>query len=84
VCFGFLRWRPVRLIAKTLNVKANRRWKSADWHTSAAFAGVLIEAPSRISMDARGRWMGNVFIERVWRSLKHEDVYLRGYADGRE
>ena len=35
-------------------------------------------------MDARGRWMGNVFIERVWRSLKHEDVYLRGYADGRE
>jgi hypothetical protein len=35
-------------------------------------------------MDARGRWTANVFIERVWRSLKHEDVYLRGYADGRE
>jgi len=38
----------------------------------------------RISMDGRGRWMDNVFIERVWRSLKHEDVYLKGYADGRE
>ena len=38
----------------------------------------------RISMDGRGRWMDNVFIERVWRSLKYEDVYLKGYADGRE
>jgi putative transposase len=45
---------------------------------------VLIEAGVRISMDGRGRWMDNVFIERVWRSLKHEDVYLKGYADGRE
>jgi len=38
----------------------------------------------RISMDGRGRWMDNVFIERVWRSLKYEDIYLKGYADGRE
>src|SRR5262252_259941 len=36
------------------------------------------------SMDGRGRWMDNVFIERLWRSLKHEDIYLMGYADGRE
>jgi len=33
----------------------------------------------RISMDGRGRWVDNVFIERLWRSLKHEDVYLKGY-----
>jgi putative transposase len=52
--------------------------------TSADFTGVLIEADVRISMDGRGRWMDNVFIERVWRSLKYEDVYLKGYADGRE
>ena len=38
----------------------------------------------RISMDGRGRWMDNVFIERLWRSLKYEDVYLKGYANGRE
>lgn len=38
----------------------------------------------RISMDGRGRWMDNVFIERLWCSLKHEDVYLKGDADGRE
>jgi putative transposase len=29
-------------------------------------------------MDGRGRWMDNVFIERLWRSLKHEDIYLKG------
>jgi putative transposase len=52
--------------------------------TSAAFTGVLAAAGIRISMDGRGRWMDNVFIERLWRSLKHEDVYLKGYGDGRE
>ena len=52
--------------------------------TSAAFTGGLAAAGVRISMDGRGRWMDNVFIERLWRSLKYEDVYLKGYADGRE
>ena len=52
--------------------------------TSAAFTGVLIAAGMRISMDGRGRWMDNVLIERLWRSLKYEDIYLKGYADGRE
>jgi putative transposase len=52
--------------------------------TSAAFTGALTAAGIRISMDGRGRWMDNVFIERLWRSLKYEDVYLKGYADGRE
>ena len=52
--------------------------------TSAAFTGVLAAAGVRISMDGRGRWLDNVFIERLWRSLKYEDIYLKGYADGRE
>ena len=52
--------------------------------TSAAFTGRLMAAGMRISMDGRGRWMDNVFIERLWRSLKYEDIYLKGYADGRE
>ena len=51
---------------------------------SRAFTGTLAEAGVTISMDGRGRWMDNVFIERLWRSLKYEDVYLKGYADGRE
>ena len=52
--------------------------------TAAAFTGALLEAGVRISMDGRGRWMDNVFIERLWRSLKYEDIYLKGYADGHE
>jgi putative transposase len=52
--------------------------------TSAAFTGTLAAAGIAISMDGRGRWLDNVFIERLWRSLKHEDVYLKHYADGRE
>jgi putative transposase len=52
--------------------------------TSAAFTGVLIKTGVRVSMDGCGHWMDNVFIERVWRSLKYEDVYLKGYADGGE
>jgi putative transposase len=52
--------------------------------TGQAFTGALQAAGIRISMDGCGRWMDNVFIERLWRSLKHEDVYLKGYADGRE
>ena len=52
--------------------------------TSTAFTGMLAAAGIRISMDGRGRWMDNVFIERLWRSLKHEDIYLKGYADGCE
>jgi putative transposase len=52
--------------------------------TSAAFTGTLEKAGIQISMDGRGRYMDNIFIERLWRSLKHEDIYLKHYADGRE
>jgi len=52
--------------------------------TSDAFTGALTAAGIKISMDGRGRWMDNVFIERLWRSLKHEDFYLKAYADGIE
>ena len=51
---------------------------------STAFTSMLQGAEVRISMDGRGRWLDNVFIERLWRSLKYEEVYLKGYADGRE
>ena len=43
------------------------------------FTGVLREAGIQISMDGKGRWMDNVFIERLWRSLKYECVYLRDF-----
>jgi putative transposase len=52
--------------------------------TSTAFTRRLEMAQIQISMDGRGRWLDNVFIERLWRSLKYEEVYLKAYADGRE
>ena len=52
--------------------------------TSRAFTAVLENAGVQISMDGRGRYMDNIFIERLWRSLKYEDIYLKHYADGRE
>jgi putative transposase len=52
--------------------------------TSEAFTAALIAHGIRISMDGRGRYLDNIFIERLWRSLKHENVYLMGYVDGRE
>ena len=52
--------------------------------TSLAFTQTLIEAGVRVSMDGRGRWMDNVFIERLWRSLKYECVFLNAFETGGE
>jgi putative transposase len=48
--------------------------------TSDVFLNVLNTNSIRISMDSRGRWMDNIFIERLWRSVKYEDVYLKAYG----
>jgi putative transposase len=47
--------------------------------TGAAFTGVLIKNVIAISMDGKGAWRDNVFVERLWRSVKYEEVYLRAY-----
>ncbi len=47
--------------------------------TSTAFTGLLVENGIAISMDGRGSWRDNVFVERLWRSVKYEEVYLRAY-----
>ena len=47
--------------------------------TSVAFTGVLADNGIAISMDGRGAWRDNVFVERLWRSVKYEEVYLRAY-----
>ena len=58
----------------------------ASQFTSADFTGLLLENKIAISMDGRGSWRDNVFVERLWRSVKYEEVYLRAYdsvADAR-
>jgi putative transposase len=52
--------------------------------TAEAFTSKLVTAGVVISMDGRGRFMDNIFIERLWRSIKYEEVHLKAYADGCE
>lgn len=52
--------------------------------TSFKFTNILKDNEIKISMDGKGRWMDNVFIERLWRSLKYECVYLNNFENGRQ
>lgn len=52
--------------------------------TSQAFTGVLEQSDIAISMDGRGRALDNVFIERLWRTVKYENIYLHGYQTALE
>jgi putative transposase len=58
------------------NTDQGSQFSSEDWTTPLKNAGVAI------SMDGKGRWIDNVFIERLWRSVKYEDVYLHAYTSG--
>jgi putative transposase len=60
------------------NTDQGSQFTSDDWITPLKVAGVAI------SMDGKGRWIDNVFIQRLWRSAKYEEVYLRAYANGIE
>jgi putative transposase len=60
------------------NTDQGSQFTSEEWITPLKAAGVAI------SMDGKGRWIDNIFIERLWRSVKYEDVYLRAYVTGSE
>ncbi len=59
-----------------MNTDQGSKFTGSDW------IATLTEAKVRVSMDGRGRCMDNIFIERLWRSLKYEAVYLQDIADG--
>ena len=61
-----------------LNTDQGAQFTSEGWIEVAKAANI------RISMDGKGRWIDNLFIERLWRSVKYENVYLRAYENGRE
>ena len=52
--------------------------------TDDDFTAPLLAKGARVSMDGKGRWVDNVFVERLWRSVKYEDIYLHAYATPRE
>jgi len=53
-------------------------------YTGKDFTGVLLEQNIKISMDGKGRAMDNIFIERLWRSVKYEEIYLHEYQNVKE
>ena len=53
-------------------------------YTGKDFTGVLLEHDIKISMDGKGRAMDNIFIERLWRSVKYEEIYLHEYQNVKE
>jgi putative transposase len=61
-------------VPEIFNTDQGCQFTSAEWTSRLLGLGV------KISMDGRGRWMDNVFIERLWRSLKYEEIYLREHA----
>jgi len=92
-------WELSNLLDTSFCLEALRRSMSKGWlpqifntdqgaqFTSEAFTGILLMAGIQISMDGRGRALDNIFIERLWRSLKYENVYPRNYEtmkDARE
>ena len=60
------------------NTDQESQFTGDDWTKALQDAGVAI------SMDGKGRWIDNVFIERLWRSVKYEEVYLHAYTNGSE
>jgi putative transposase len=60
------------------NTDQGSQFTSEDWTNKLKAAGIAI------SMDGKGRWIDNVFIERLWRSVKYEEVYLHAYDNGTE
>jgi len=67
-----------------MRTKTLRRPVDPGQFTSEEWLSPLKAAGVAISMDGKGRWIDNVFIERLWRSVKYEEIYLRGYANGHE
>jgi putative transposase len=62
-------------VPEIMNTDQGAQFTGKEWTHTLASWGV------KISMDGRGRWMDNVFIERLWRSIKYEDIYLHEYAN---
>jgi putative transposase len=65
-------------VPEIFNTDQGSQFTSEEWTVRLRDAGVAI------SMDGKGRWIDNVFIERLWRSVKYEEVYLHAYANGTE
>jgi putative transposase len=63
----------------TADLKSSTRIRGSQF-TSLAFTSVLTDSDIQISMDSKGCWRDNIFVERLWKTIKYEEVYLRAYG----
>jgi putative transposase len=97
ICFRFITgsvkiWNPTGENAMLLLDKAVKRYGApkqiltdqGTQFTGKAFTGLLEQHGIQISMDGRGSYQDNLFIERLWRTVKYEEVYLKSYRDGKD
>src|SRR5215212_6885030 len=71
--------RPWRMLSRVAAGRTIFNTDQGSQFTGAAFTGVLADNGIAISMDGKGAWRDNAFVERLWRSVKYEEVYLRAY-----
>ena len=73
----------VRALEKALLISKPEIFNSdqGSQFTSLAFVNTLLDRAIAVSMDGRGRVFDNIFVERLWRSVKYEEVYLKDYGD---
>jgi len=82
---GYTTSGEVILTASPPEIGSKASWPLMDANLPAPrFTRISTDAGGRVSMDGRGRWMDKVFIERLWRSLKYECVFLHGFESGSE
>ena len=78
------RWTWSRTAARRTRGEEIFKADQGSQFTSEALASMLLAQGVQVSMDGRGRCMDNVFVERLWRSIKYEEVYLKAYQNGTE
>lgn len=76
--------REVLLEALTIGCPETFNTDQGAQYTSMEFIRILLDRGIKVSMDGRGRAIDNVFMERLWRSIKYEDIYIRDYCNGAE
>ena len=67
------------LLRKLPIVRANQVWALDTTFTASDFTDAVLNKGCKLSMDGRGAWRDNIFVERVWRSAKYERIYLKAY-----
>ena len=80
----YYRPKPTRPADLELMASMDRQYLKTPYYGSRRMTAWLLEREIKVSMDGKGRYLDNIFVERLWRSVKYEEVYLKAYRNGSE